>query len=64
MFKDQIAELLEKELQATTNLKKMEENIKQIRGEIRDLKQARISLEKLQKKYDKEEINETDSIPV
>lgn len=64
MFKNQIKELKEMEVSLEGEIKFLEENVKQKKQELRDTKVAIASLEKLCKKYEKEEEVEDETVSV
>lgn len=64
MFKNQVEELKELEVSLEGEIKFLEENLKQRKQELRDTKVAIASLEKLCKKYDKEEVIENETVSV
>ena len=64
MFRVQIEQLKETEMSMEKEISMLEDNIKKQKAELRDVKQAIASLERIQTKYDVEEFNEAVSVSV
>ena len=64
MFRVQIEQLKETEMRMEKGISMLEDSIKKQKAELRDVKQAIASLERIQTKYDVEEFDEAVSVSV
>ena len=64
MFRVQIEQLKETEMSMEKGISMLENSIKKQKAELRDVKQAIASLERIQTKYDVEEFDEAVSVSV
>ena len=64
MFRVQIEQLKETEMSMEKGISMLEDSIKKQKAELRDVKQAIASLERIQTKYDVEEYDEAVSVSV
>lgn len=64
MFRTQIEQLKETEMSMEKGISLLEDSIKKQKAELRDVKQAIASLERIQTKYDVEEYDEAVSVSV
>lgn len=64
MFRVQIEQLKETEMSMEKGISMLEDSIKKQKAELRDVKQAIASLERIQTKYDVEEFDEAVSVSV
>ena len=64
MFRAQIEQLKETEMSMEKGISLLEDSIKKQKAELRDVKQAIASLERIQTKYDVEEYDEAVSVSV
>ena len=64
MFRVQIEQLKETEMSMEKGISMLEDSIKKQKAELRDVKQAIASLERIQTKYDIEEFDEAVSVSV
>ena len=64
MFRVQIEQLKETEMSMEKGIAMLEDSIKKQKAELRDVKQAIASLERIQTKYDIEELDEAVSVSV
>ena len=64
MFRVQIEQLKETEISMEKGISMLEDSIKKQKAELRDVKQAIASLERIQTKYDVEEFDEAVSVSV
>lgn len=62
MFKTQIKQLKETEIQMEKEIEALEDSLKKQKAELRDVKQAITSLERIQSKYEVED--ETSSVSI
>lgn len=62
MFKTQIQQLKETEIQMEKEIEALEDSLKKQKAELRDVKQAITSLERIQSKYEVED--ETSSVSI
>lgn len=62
MFKTQIKQLKETEIQMEKEIETLEDSLKKQKAELRDVKQAITSLERIQSKYEVED--ETSSVSI
>ena len=62
MFRVQIEQLKETEMSMEKGISMLEDSIKKQKAELRDVKQAIASLERIQTKYDVEEFDEAVSV--
>ena len=64
MFRVQIEQLKETEMSMEKGISMLEDSIKKQKAELRDVKQAIASLERIQTKYDVEEFDEAVSVSI